>query len=108
MHSSKEVQAVFEVLQEVGQTLQESTLSEDDISKKLRIISQIIFRLDESQLREIWRKTFQPGNATVRLLFIMLPSAYLLFMVDLHTCLRFRPTGTYLSIAWPLVEVIRQ
>lgn len=81
------MEAVFEALQEVGQTLAESTISEDDISKKLSIISQIISRLDESQLREIWQKTFQPGNATVRLLFIVMPSTYLLLRLTyIYVC----------------------
>lgn len=81
---------MFEALQEVGQTLAESTISEDDISKKLSIISQIISRLDESQLREIWQKTFQPENSTVRLLFIMMPSTYLLLRLTyICMCLRF-------------------
>jgi hypothetical protein len=85
------VEAVFEALQEVGQTLAESTISEDDISKILSIISQIISRLDESQLREIWQKTFQPENSTVRLLFIMMPSTYLLLRLTYicSMCLRF-------------------
>lgn len=75
---------MFEALQEVGQTLAESTISEDDISKILSIISQIISRLDESQLREIWQKTFQSGNATVRLFIHHDAIDLFTFTVDLH------------------------
>lgn len=64
--------AVPDALREVAQILTESTVSEEDISKKLRIISQIIYHQDERQLREIWERTFQQENANVRLPFIVI------------------------------------
>lgn len=70
--STKEMDAVPDTLREVAQILTESTVSEEDISKKLRIISQIIYHQDERQLREIWERTFQQENANVRLPFIVI------------------------------------
>ncbi|XP_057364794.1 uncharacterized protein LOC130685509 [Daphnia carinata] len=68
--NTKEMDAVLGALQEVAQILTESTVSEEDISEKLSIISRIIFHLDERQLREIWEKGFQQENANVRDLFV--------------------------------------
>lgn len=86
--NTKEMDAVPDALREVAQILTESTVSEEDISKKLRIISQIIYHQDERQLREIWERTFQQENANVRDLFVDCIAASgshtaVVFLVDL-------------------------
>lgn len=43
-------------LKEIVRILMESTISEQDVSNKLSRVSDVVGRLDEAQLRQIWQR----------------------------------------------------
>lgn len=69
IHSIKEEESVIVTLKEIVRILMESTVSEQDVSNKLSRVTDVVGRLDEAQLRQIWQRISEPAadeNVTVR------------------------------------------
>lgn len=70
--SFKEEESMVATLREVRQILMQSTTSEQDISKKLSIVSETAGRLDETQLHQIWQRIQQSENDNPSVRFLSL------------------------------------